>query len=165
VRRNEADSSTGDDNKIFISKMRTMKKIFLSASFVLYVLIINAQNKNEQAVAAAVEHLHKAMINGNKTELENLVSDQLSYGHSGGHIDDKKEFVEKLVTGKSDFVAMDITEQTISISGRTAIVRHKLNATTNDGGKPGEVHLLVLLVWQKQSGHWKLLARQAVKVT
>jgi ketosteroid isomerase-like protein len=103
------------------------------------------------------------MIDVNKTELENLVSDSLSYGHSGGHIDDKKEFVDKLVTGKSDFVTIDITEQTIRISGKTAIVRHKLNATTNDGGKPGEVHLLVLLVWQKQHGQWKLWARQAVK--
>ncbi|MEK7226911.1 MAG: nuclear transport factor 2 family protein, partial [Bacteroidota bacterium] len=35
--------------------------------------------------------------------------------------------------------------------------------TTNDGGKPGEVHLLVMLVWQKQGGKWILLARQAVK--
>jgi ketosteroid isomerase-like protein len=124
-----------------------------------------AQSKNENKVAEAVDHLRKAMIDGSKTELENLVSDKLSYGHSGGHIDDKKEFVDKLVTGKSDFVTIDLAEQTISVSGKTAIVRHKLNATTNDDGKPGEVHLLVMLVWQKQGGKWILLARQAVKVT
>ena len=34
---------------------------------------------------------------------------------------------------------------------------------TNNDNKPGEVHLLILLVWQKQHGQWKLLARQAVK--
>jgi hypothetical protein len=45
-----------------------------------------------------------------------------------------------------------------------AIVRHKLNATTNDSGKPGEVHLLVLLIFQKDHKEWKLLARQAVKI-
>ncbi|HEY6064270.1 MAG TPA: nuclear transport factor 2 family protein [Chitinophagaceae bacterium] len=141
-----------------------MKRIFLSAVLVLYVLMSGAQSKNEKAVANVVEQLRKAMIDGNKTELENLVSEKLSYGHSGGHIDDKKEFVEKIVTGKSDFVTIDLTEQTISISGKTAIVRHKLAATTNDGGKPGEVHLLVMMVWQKQGGKWILLARQAVKV-
>ena len=90
------------------------------------------------------------MVDGDKTALKSLVADQLSYGPSGGHIDDKKEFVEKLTSGKSDFVTIDLSEQTISISSKTAIVRHKLNATTNDGGKPTEVHLLVLLVWQKQ---------------
>ncbi|HMK27023.1 MAG TPA: nuclear transport factor 2 family protein [Chitinophagaceae bacterium] len=142
-----------------------MKKI-ISVVFLLMIgMLMNAQNRNENKVAAAVEQLRKAMIDGNKEELENLVSDQLSYGHSGGHIDDKKEFVEKLTTGKSDFVTMDLTEQTISISGKTAIVRHKLSATTNDGGKPGEVHLLVMLVWQQKGGKWILLARQAVKIT
>jgi ketosteroid isomerase-like protein len=138
--------------------------LFTSITFLLVTVSVLAQRKNENKVAAAVEQLRKAMIDGNKTELENLVSDQLSYGHSGGHIDDKKEFVEKLTSGKSDFVTMDLMEQTISISGKTAIVRHKLNATTNDGGKPGEVHLLVMLVWQKQGSKWILLARQAVKV-
>jgi Domain of unknown function (DUF4440) len=138
--------------------------LFTSITFVLVTVSVQAQSKNENKIAVAVEQLRKAMIDGNKTELENLVSDQLSYGHSGGHIDDKKEFVEKLSSGKSDFVTMDLKEQTISISGNTAIVRHKLNATTNDGGKPGEVHLLVMLVWQKKGGKWILLARQAVKV-
>ena len=139
--------------------------LFIAIAFMLVTVSVQAQNKNENKVAAAVEQLRKAMIDGNKEELENLVSDQLSYGHSGGHIDDKKEFVEKLTTGKSDFVTMDLTEQTISISGKTAIVRHKLSATTNDGGKPAEVHLLVMLVWQKKGGKWILLARQAVKIT
>jgi ketosteroid isomerase-like protein len=117
------------------------------------------------AVANAVEQLRMAMIDANKTKLENLVADKLSYGHSGGHIDDKKEFVEKLVSGKSDFVSIDLTEQTISISGKTAIVRHILKAKSNDGGKPGDVHLRVLLIWQKVNGRWVLLARQAVKMT
>ncbi len=143
-----------------------MKKLFLLTILSLFLITIAvAQNKQERAVAGAVEKLRKAMVDGNKTELENCVSDKLSYGHSGGHVDDKEAFVEKLTTGKSDFVTIDLSEQTISISGKTAIVRHKLNATTNDGGKPGEVHLLVMLVWQKKGGEWILLARQAVKMT
>lgn len=141
-----------------------MKKAFLFVFISLSLSFLFAQDKQEKAVADAVEKLRVAMINANKADLENLVADKLSYGHSGGHIDDKKEFVEKLVSSKSDFVTMDLTEQTISISGNTAIVRHILSAKTNDGGKAGEVHLRILLVWQKQKGGWKLLARQAVKM-
>lgn len=144
---------------------RSMKKI-MTVFIALLIISINnsnAQSKQEKAVGNAVEQLRKAMIDADKNALENLVTDDLSYGHSGGHIDDKKEFVEKIVSGKSDFVTIEFAEQTITVSGKTAIVRHKLNATTNDSGKPGEVHLLVLLVWQKQNGHWRLLARQAVK--
>lgn len=140
-----------------------MKHYLILSVFLIFGIITSAQTKKEKQVADAVESLRKAMIDGNKTALEEIVSDKLSYGHSGGHIDDKKEFVDKLTTGKSDFVTMELKDQTITVNGKTAIVRHMLSATTNDNNKPGEVHLLVLLIWQKQGGHWKLWARQAVK--
>jgi hypothetical protein len=141
-----------------------MKKLIASALLIITVSVAAAQSKQKKAVAAAVEKLRVAMIEANKTERETAVADKLSYGHSGGHIDDKKEFVEKIVSGQSDFVTIELSEQTISVSGKTAVVRHILNAKTNDGGKPGEVLLRILLVWQKQGGQWKLLARQAVKM-
>ena len=70
--------------------------------------------KKETAVANAVEQLRKAMIDGNKAELENIASEQLSYGHSSGYVEDKTEFVDKIVSGKSDFVTIELTEQTIT---------------------------------------------------
>ncbi|HEX6426841.1 MAG TPA: nuclear transport factor 2 family protein [Niastella sp.] len=123
-----------------------------------------AQSKDEAAVTAAVESLRKAMIDGDKAGLQNITADQLSYGHSSGRVEDKASFVDNIATGKSDFVTIDLTNQTISVAGDAAIVRHVLAATTNDGGNPGSVKLNILLVWQKQKGNWKLLARQAVKV-
>lgn len=142
-----------------------MKKIFLFFVVVLSASFITlGQSKQETAVTNATERLRKAMVDGDKAALENLATEQLSYGHSGGHIDDKKEFVSKLTGGGSDFVSIDLTEQTVSVSGKTAIVRHILKAKTNDNGKPAEVNLRVILVWQKQGGQWKLLARQAVKI-
>ena len=132
-------------------------------SSVFFMQATNAQSKQETAVANAVEQLRKAMVAADSVMLDNLTMDELSYGHSGGHVDDKKEFIQKITSGKSDFLSINLSEQTITLSGKTAVVRHKLNAFTNDNGKPGEVHLLVLLVWQKTDGKWKLLARQAVK--
>jgi ketosteroid isomerase-like protein len=144
----------------------TIKKmgLLLACLFCLQISI-NAQSKSEKKVAEAVQKLTDAMVSGNKEDLENIVMEDLSYGHSGGHIDDKKEFVTKLAPGGgSDFVTIDLTEQTIKITGKTAVVRHILTAKTNDGGKPADVHLRVLLVFIKVHGNWKLLARQAVKI-
>jgi|SRR5687768_6238396 len=142
-----------------------IRKLFFTGIIVTaMIMVVHAQSKVETGVADAVEKLRKAMIDGNKVELENIVSDKLSYGHSGGHVEGKAEFVEKIVSGKSDFVTIELKDQTINISGKTAVVRHKLNATTNDNGKPGEVHLAILLVFQKEHKQWKLLARQAVKL-
>jgi len=141
------------------------KKVILGTIAIVFLNTISfGQSKDEKAVADAVEQLRSAMVNGDKLLLEKLTEEKLSYGHSGGHIDDKKEFVDKLTNGSSDFVTIDLSEQTISISDKVAVVRHILNAKTNDGGKPGEVHLKVLLIWQKGKDGWKLLARQAIKL-
>jgi ketosteroid isomerase-like protein len=124
-----------------------------------------AQDKEEKSVSAAVESLRKAMVDPDKSVLDNLTMEELSYGHSNGLVQDKQTFIEALTSGKSDFVTLDLSQQTIKIVGKTALVRHILSATTNDSGKPGTTKLSVLMVWQLQkNGDWRLLARQATKV-
>ncbi len=125
---------------------------------------VAAQEMNDPTLVLAVEALRKALIDPTKVVLDKLTMNELSYGHSSGLIQDKAAFEEALLSGASDFVSIDLIDQTMKVVGNTAWVRHKLSAVTNDGGKPGEAHLSVLLVWVKQKGQWRLLARQAVKV-
>ncbi|HWB90692.1 MAG TPA: nuclear transport factor 2 family protein [Puia sp.] len=140
-----------------------MKMMLFSALMALTAVPVFAQSRDEQAVAASVETLRKALIDPDKATLDALVVDELTYGHSNGNIQDKAMFEEALLNKSSDFVTIDLTQQTIKVVGNTAWVRHILSATTNDGGKPGAVRLSILLVWVKQKGQWRLLARQAVK--
>src|SRR5688572_6965788 len=103
-----------------------MKKFFYTLILSVFVAFnSNAQSKAEKQVAAAVESLKNAMISGNREQLQNIAADQLMYGHSGGKVEDKAAFVEAIASGKSDFVTIDLTEQTIKVSGKTAVVRHK----------------------------------------
>jgi ketosteroid isomerase-like protein len=141
-----------------------MKKLVITSFFALFIIAVNAQGKAGQSVAAAVESLKKAMIDGDSLSLSGITDNDLFYGHSGGKIEDKATFISNIVSGKSDFVTIDLADQTITVKGNTAIVHHILSATTNDSGKPGTVKLAILLVWVKDGRGWKLLARQAVKV-
>ncbi len=142
-----------------------MKKItcLLLSCTVFYFHSI-ASDKDSLAVVKAVQALSTAMINGVAADLYAITAPQLSYGHSSGAVDTQSSFVEKISTGQSDFVSIDIADQSILFSGNTAIVRHKLKAVTNDQGKSGQVQLNIMLVWQKQKNKWVLLARQAVKL-
>ena len=141
-----------------------MRKIYLLLLCVVMTNIVNGQSKAESKVASAVENLKQAMLSGNRSALNDIAANDLSYGHSSGKIENKTAFVESIASGKSDFVTLDLNDQTIKVSGKTALVRHKLSAQTNDNGKPGTVNLGVLLVFQKQKGAWKLLGRQAFKL-
>ncbi|MBI2284848.1 MAG: nuclear transport factor 2 family protein [Bacteroidetes bacterium] len=141
-----------------------MKYLYLLGILSLFSFSSPAQSKDEKEVADAVEKLRQAMIRKDRATLENLAADSLSYGHSGGKVENKTSFVENIASGKSDFVKIDFSEQTISVVNKNAIVRHTLHADTNDGGKPASIKLKILLVWVKEKGEWKLLARQAVKL-
>ena len=143
--------------------MKYILSFFMLSAFILSTQYSHAQSQKTTSVQYAVDQLKEAMVSGDRVQLEKIASSQLSYGHSGGHVEGKSEFVEKIASGKSDFVSIEITEQTIQVTGKTAIVRHILTAITNDGGKPGNVKLKVLLVFSKEQGQWKMLARQAVK--
>jgi len=119
--------------------------------------------KNE--VWEKTQQLSTAMVNADSIVLDALTDNKLIYGHSGGAVDDKNKFIHKLTSGSSDFVEINLEASDVVISGNTAIVRHDLNAKTLDKQVPGEVHLKVMLVWQLSKHKWKLLARQAVKIT
>lgn len=119
-----------------------------------------AQSKEETAVANAVDQLTQALLSGDRAALTAVAADELSYGHSSGLIENKAAFVEAVASGKTDFTKIDISDQTISVVGKTALVRHKMSA---DLGST-RLNLGVLTVWTKQKGSWKLLARQAYRL-
>lgn len=123
-----------------------------------------AQSRDKEYVSRAVETFRQAMISADSAVLSALTMNELGYGHSSGRVEDKASFLSALTSGKSDFVSIDLSDQTMQVVGKTAIVRHTLTARTNDSGQPGSVKLAVLTVWQKDKKQWKLLARQAVRL-
>lgn len=143
-----------------------MRKTFLILAFLLVGRVFAfAQSADEKAIAATVEKLKTAIISANEAELKKLTSPMLSYGHSNGLLEDQKEFIRALVSEDSKFTKIDLTDQTISVSGDVALVRHKLFGDTHNKGKdPAQVKLGVLMVFQKVKGNWVLLGRQAFKL-
>lgn len=133
----------------------------------LFLLIVSflsiAQSPDEAKIAEAVESLRKAMIDADAAQLASLTSESLSYGHSSGTIEDKKTFIETIVSAKNDFISIEQTSQTISINNGVAIVRHKFVGDMLISGNPGKPTINILQVWQKEKGKWKLVARQAFR--
>ena len=143
----------------------TMKKVFIPFLFCLcFSVAACAQSKDEEALAAAVESFNQALISANKTQLENITAQELSYGHSSGKVQDKAAFVEDVVNGPFDFLTINVKDQTIKMAGNTAIVRHIFTSEATNSGTPTNVNIGNMLVWQKQKGQWKLIGRQAFKI-
>lgn len=140
-----------------------MKSLILS-----FFLLTSFQTfaQSEKEVETAVQNLRTAMLAEDATTLKSLTSENLTYGHSGGVIENQEEFVAVFASKKSDYQKWDVSDQTISMNGKDlAIVRQNVkaeivsitNSTTN------KLDLGLLMVWVKEKGEWKLLARQAFR--
>jgi len=141
------------------------KRLLLPSLLILFATLTYAQSGDEAAVANAVEKLRKAMVDADKSALENLSAKDLTYGHSSGTIEDQAAFVNAIVSGKNDFQTIALSDQTIKLTGKDlALVRHNFKAEIKLlDGSTITPDIGILQVWQKQKGQWKLLARQAFK--
>jgi len=135
----------------------------LGASVLLSSSSSIAQSTDVAAATEAVAALTKAMLAADKAQLETLVADQLSYGHSGGVIQSKAEFVDVVASKKTIYRSIVLSDQTVAIVGNDAIVRHAWVSESESGGKSAVSKIGVLQVWQRQGASWKLFARQAFK--
>ncbi|GGZ27493.1 hypothetical protein GCM10007049_20410 [Echinicola pacifica] len=142
-----------------------MRKTYLFLLALLFTAsFAQGQSKNSIALVQAVQQLNQLMINPQASKLKDITHKKLSYGHSSGRIENQTEFIAALVDGQSDFVSIDLQNQTYEVDGEIGIARHILSASTNDGGQPGTVRIGIMMIWQDTGTAWKLLARQAYKL-
>jgi ketosteroid isomerase-like protein len=117
----------------------------------------------DKDVAQAVDHLTQAMLHKDIPELNALTAENLTYGHSSGKIQDKKAFIDDIETGKSAFKTLEMQNQTITVSGDVALVRHHFSAQALKGTEVMPTEIENFQIWQKQEGKWLLVGRQAFK--
>jgi hypothetical protein len=141
-----------------------MKKIFASILLLIAVAGVSAQSKKEKQVLDKVAQLNNAVfVTKDSVAMEKLVSEKLTYGHSSGVVESKASMIRHASSNTNSYANISVTEGSITIKGKTAVVRHIFSATQTIAGKVSPLKLIILQVWMKERGRWKLLARQAVK--
>ena len=139
-----------------------MKKILFAAIF-LSAQFAFAQAEKE--VEAAVEKMRVAFLAEDAATLRTLTSEDLTYGHSSGTMENQAQFLAVFETKAADYQKWDITDQTVTLHGKSlALVRHNVSIEVFENGSQNAVKLGILLVWVKEKGSWKLLARQAFRL-
>lgn len=156
-------------NFIFVSKtlnpIPNLKLMKTTLTLLLFFSISVAFAQSKKEVETAVQNLRTAMLAEDATTLKSLTSENLSYGHSAGKIENQEEFLAVFSGGKTDYQTWDITEQEIKFNGKNlALVRHKVSAEIASSGTTNPLKIGLLMVWVKEKGDWKLLARQAFRL-
>ncbi|MFN8280077.1 MAG: nuclear transport factor 2 family protein [Saprospiraceae bacterium] len=131
----------------------------------LFGIQVASAQINQKNAGQLVDRLHHALMSRDHDELNTLLDSRLSYGHSNLWIESKQELLSNNASGKLIYHHIDRDSLQVTGNGRTMIVRYQshLNVALND--KELMLQLHVMQVWIRHRGHWRLLARQAVKIS
>ena len=139
--------------------------------FFLFLLILVgtgavAQTAKDEQVWSRVGALTRAIFETkDSAALADIVSDEVTYGHSGGNIENKKEMVHNASVSGTIYKNPSLERVSIKIEKDVAVVRHNFRAiSVDDKGTETPLNLGILQVWRKEHGKWRIWARQAVKI-
>ena len=121
--------------------------------FLLFVgFAANAQNKDEVAVLSNARALSNIVFGSkDSVSLERLLSNNLSYGHSGGKIENKKEAVHNITHNQSTYADVTLSPTSLWIEGASAVTRYTMTANeTTKEGKVNALKLHIVLFWVKK---------------
>lgn len=121
-------------------------------------------SKDEQDVLAAMDAWKQATIQKDGAALEKLLHPDLTYSHSSGMTQTKSDVIKAVTTGKATTEAIDFSDATVRVYGKTALVKCVVDMKNNTGGKSAASHLSILHVWVKGPHGWQMVARQATKL-
>ena len=136
----------------------------LGASALSFSGSASADAADEAAVTQNVETLRKALLEADRSKLEQVAATQISYGHSDGRVENKEQFIHGVMTRKQVVKSLAFPELKVAVVGDAAIARHVYLAESELDGKQTTTKIGALQVWQKQNGSWKLLARQGFRL-
>ena len=139
---------------------------FLTLLFCLFFFVGFSQtySKKEKALLIQVSKLDSLMENNNSKILE-LFSDDVSFGHSNGWIQNKDDFKKDFESGKVKYQYVKQTElKEFKIKNKFANIRRIIAVKGLYKNETFEMKLSVLEFWIQQKGIWKLWSRQSVSL-
>jgi ketosteroid isomerase-like protein len=118
----------------------------------------------EDEIRAADQRWAIAVKTGDTAALERMYTSDLIYAHATGNIENKSQYIERLKSGKQKYSDV-IIEKTKVVAYGDSAVSHSIVRTigTNDNG-PFNDHVMMMHLWVKQRGEWRLAAHQTTKI-
>lgn len=114
-------------------------------------------------IRALEDRRYQAMTDADIGTLQELLSDDLAYGHSDATRDTKKGYLDKLASGHFDYGPLDHPESGVTVHGDVVLVTGDMRGEVLVQGKVRVLNSSALAVWARENGRWALLAFQPTK--
>lgn len=117
-----------------------------------------------EAIRALERDRFRAMVDGDVPLLNQLLSDSVSFVHSNGKRETKRQFIDAISAGHRRYRQIEVQSQDVVPVGRDACVvtgRALLEMEANNGALLFPIAYTAIQA--QEAGHWRLVAWQATR--
>lgn len=113
-----------------------------------------------QAVEALERGRVSAMLACDVDALDRLLHDDVVFGHTNGHADDKVTYLDKFRAGTVRYFDADHRIERVRVLGDAALVNFRLTMRAELLGGSRHLDVAALTVWTRRDGRWRMVAHQ-----
>ena len=123
-----------------------------------------ATGSSEDKVRMAQKVRFGAMISGNKSTLNSVLADELSYTHATGKVETKEQFITAITSQAVTYEAIEPEEVNVRVSGRTAGATGQARFTVKTGNDRQSYRVSFTEVYTYRGGHYQLVTWQSTRL-
>jgi ketosteroid isomerase-like protein len=105
-----------------------------------------------------------SLLRNDIPSLDRILSDDLTYAHSTGKVEHKREFLSLLASGRLRYKEFQCSDVQIRVYGNAAVVTGKADIHVEFEGKANHVLLRYTAVYARTGGSWQMVAWQSTKI-
>ncbi len=118
------------------------------------------------AARAADDARVAATITADRAKLDAIFSDDLTYAHSSGVVNDKAAYMEAIMSGHTKYFSIDYESRKFtSAAPGIVLMTGRCHVKSVTDGQSLALYLGFLGVWRLEGGSWRFLAWQSCRLT
>ncbi|QQX86621.1 nuclear transport factor 2 family protein [Cupriavidus necator] len=115
-------------------------------------------------ISVADEQRVVALISGDRTALEGILSDELVYVHSSGREETKELYINRILEGMYDYRSFVTTRRELRVQGDLVLDNGDADIDIVVNGTMREIASRFLMVWRNEEGNWRLFRFHGVSI-
>ena len=115
-------------------------------------------------IRAAEKAWSEAVVKSDTAALESIYAGHLIYAHSTGVVQTKQDNLGQLRSGARKYKEFSQEPIRVEVYPDAAVAHYLAHSVGSVDGKPFDDHVMVLHLWVKEGGKWRLAAHQTTKV-